>query len=104
MPIATAMLPVASQIIHPMPDPAAALNRAVIASARSDGLSISFCSMLYVPSMCLYRRTLKLSDPTELCGSGAAPDSALLQHPVQPQRILDQWPRPIRARVNPVVG
>ena len=57
MPIATAMLPVASHITHPIPDPALALNRTAIASERNDGLSSGLCSILFALPMCLRRRT-----------------------------------------------
>lgn len=51
MPIATAILLVASHISHPIPDPAHALKRAAIASERTDCLSFGFCSIQFVLSL-----------------------------------------------------
>jgi len=45
-PIATPMLLVVSHISQPTPEPEIALSKAVIASARTDGLPLGFCSML----------------------------------------------------------
>ena len=52
MPIATAMLLVASHISHPIPEPALALKRATIASERTDCLSFGFRSIQFVLSLC----------------------------------------------------
>ena len=57
MPIATAMLAVASLVSHPMPDPAIALNRTAIASERADDLLFGFWSILPALSMRLFRLT-----------------------------------------------
>jgi hypothetical protein len=51
MPIAIAMLLVASHMAHPIPDPAIALKRTTIASERTDGISFGFRFILFILSM-----------------------------------------------------
>ena len=62
MPMDSAMLAVASHMIHPIPDPAPALKRTASASERRDDLPCVGSSMLIVTSMCLRRRTTQLTD------------------------------------------
>ena len=52
MPIATAMLLVASHMTHPIPDPALALKRTTMASERTDRLAFGSFFILFVLSMC----------------------------------------------------